>query len=75
LYRPRLFATVAALATAPFQLAGLHSLFESASAVNFDFCVLFGLEVFSAAQWLPLFSFEGARLLPLRRRPCQPLLR
>ncbi|MBZ4419255.1 hypothetical protein, partial [Myxococcus sp. RHSTA-1-4] len=33
------------------------------------------LEVLSAAQWLPLFSFEGARLLPLRRIPCQPLLR
>jgi hypothetical protein len=24
----------------PFQPAGLHLLFESASAVNFDFCVL-----------------------------------
>ncbi|MFP2904585.1 hypothetical protein ACLESD_05920, partial [Pyxidicoccus sp. 3LFB2] len=33
------------------------------------------LEVLSAAQWLPLFSFEGARLLSLRRHPCQPLLR
>ncbi|WP_205526029.1 hypothetical protein, partial [Pyxidicoccus trucidator] len=33
------------------------------------------LEVLSAAQWLPLFSFEGARLLPLGRLPCQPSLR
>ena len=28
--------------------------------------------VFSAAQWLPLFSSRGARLLPLCRPPCQP---
>ena len=69
MYCPRLFATVLLASRLPFSTAGPHLLFESAFAVNFGFASSWPLEVLSAAQWLPLLSFEGARLLPLRRHP------
>ncbi len=51
-------------------------LYSSPHSLSTSTCASSGpLEVLSAAQWLPLFSFEGARLLPLRRLPCQPLPR
>jgi hypothetical protein len=59
LYYPRLFATVLPVAACRFQPAGLHLLFESESVVNFGFSSSGPLEVFSAAQWLPLFLSRG----------------
>jgi hypothetical protein len=40
---------------------------------SFSFSSLLLSEVPSAAQWLPLLSSGGARLLPLRRVPDQPI--
>jgi hypothetical protein len=55
----RLSATVLLVAACRFQPAGLHLLFESESVVNFGFSSSRPLEVFSAAQWLPLFLSRG----------------
>ena len=76
LCRQRLLATVFFVAASPsFRPAGRQLLFQSGAYCQAAvFAVLLASGVFSAAQWLPLLSSGGARLLPLRRPPCQPLL-